>query len=229
MKEIQKKTVLKELLEAGVHFGHKAHRWHPKMFPYIYTEKNHVHIIDLIQTYHLLKKTCKLVEEATKKNKTVLFVATKRQAAPIIEKEAIRCGSYYINHRWLGGMLTNWTTIYKRIQYLNELEQRDKEGLLDLLPKKEAIKKKKELNRLHRYFDGVKNMDNRPDIIFVIDQKREMIAIKEARSLNIPIISILDTNCNPDLITYPIPGNDDGIRSIKYIVEKIADSICLAQ
>jgi small subunit ribosomal protein S2 len=223
------KSEISELLAAGVHFGHKANRWNPKMFPYIYTERNGVHILDLIQTVDCLKKTCEFLRTASEQNKKILFVGTKKQAFSIIKKEATRCNSYYISQRWLGGMLTNWRTVKPRIQYLYNLEQQRDNGLLDILPKKELITKKKELERLEKYFNGVKEMENLPDILIVVDQKREIAAIKEARALNICIISIIDTNCNPDLIDMPIPGNDDSIRSIKYIIEKLADSICLGQ
>ncbi|CAM9107424.1 unnamed protein product [Chrysoparadoxa australica] len=223
------KIQLAQLLEAGVHFGHKAHRWNPKMFPYIYTERDGVHILDLIQTAELLSQACDFVQTASSEGKTFLFVGTKRQAASVIAREANRCESYYINHRWLGGMLTNWSTLKNRIQYLKELEKNEKDGIIDNLPKKEAAKLKKELERLRKYFNGVKEMTSRPDIIIVVDQKREITAIKEARSLNIPIISILDTNCDPDLTDIPIPGNDDAIRSINYILQNLTDNILLGQ
>lgn len=221
------KIELAQLLEAGVHFGHKAHRWNPKMFPYIYTERDGVHILDLIQTAELLKQACDFAQAASEEGKTFLFVGTKRQAASVVAREAQRCGAYYVNHRWLGGMLTNWVTLKTRIHRLKDLETQQNEGILDNLPKKEGAKLSKELERLRKYFSGVKTMERIPDIILIIDQKCENTAIKEAVSLNIPIISILDTNCDPDLATIPIPGNDDAIRSIKYIVQKLADSICL--
>nr|YP_010032318.1 ribosomal protein S2 [Schizocladia ischiensis]QOW07525.1 ribosomal protein S2 [Schizocladia ischiensis] len=223
------KIKLAQLLKAGVHFGHKAYRWNPKMFPYIYTERNGVHILDLIQTAELLKRACDFCEIAAKQNKTFLFVGTKKQASSIIASEATRCGANYVNHRWLGGMLTNWVTLKSRIERLKNLEKQDSENSFENLPKKEVAKLRKELERLRKYFNGVKQMQQRPDIIFIIDQKREITAVKEARSLNIPIITLLDTNCNPDLTTIPIPGNDDAIRSIRYITQKLADSICLGQ
>jgi small subunit ribosomal protein S2 len=223
------KIELAQLLEAGVHFGHKAHRWNPKMFPYIYTERDGVHILDLIQTAELLKQACDFAQAASEEGKTFLFVGTKRQAASVVAREAQRCGAHYVNHRWLGGMLTNWITLKTRIQRLKDLEAQQNEGILDSLPKKEGAKLNKELERLRKYFTGVKTMGGIPDIILIIDQKCEITAIKEAVSLNIPIISILDTNCDPDLATIPIPGNDDAIRSIKYIVQKLADSICLGK
>lgn len=223
------KIELAQLLEAGVHFGHKAHRWNPKMFPYIYTERDGVHILDLIQTAELLKQACDFAQAASEEGKTFLFVGTKRQAASVVAREAQRCGAHYVNHRWLGGMLTNWITLKTRIQRLKDLEAQQNEGILDNLPKKEGAKLNKELERLRKYFTGVKTMEDIPDIILIIDQKCEITAIKEAVSLNIPIISILDTNCDPDLATIPIPGNDDAIRSIKYIVQKLSDSICLGK
>jgi small subunit ribosomal protein S2 len=223
------KIELAQLLEAGVHFGHKAHRWNPKMFPYIYTERDGVHILDLIQTAELLKQACDFAQAASEEGKTFLFVGTKRQAASVVAREAQRCGAHYVNHRWLGGMLTNWVTLKTRIQRLKDLEEQQNQGLIETLPKKEAAKVNKELERLRKYFTGVKTMEKEPDIILIIDQKCEITAIKEAISLNIPIISILDTNCDPDLATIPIPGNDDAIRSIKYIVQKLADSISLGK
>ena len=223
------KIELAQLLEAGVHFGHKAHRWNPKMFPYIYTERDGVHILDLIQTAELLKQACDFAQAASQEGKTFLFVGTKRQAASVVAREAQRCGAYYVNHRWLGGMLTNWVTLKTRIQRLKDLEAQQNEGFIDQLPKKEAAKVNKELERLRKYFTGVKNMSRIPDIILIIDQKCEITAIKEALSLNIPIISILDTNCDPELATIPIPGNDDAIRSIKFIVQTLADSISLGK
>lgn len=223
------KIELAQLLEAGVHFGHKAHRWNPKMFPYIYTERDGVHILDLIQTAELLKQACDFAQAASEEGKTFLFVGTKRQAASVIAREAQRCGAYYVNHRWLGGMLTNWVTLKTRIQRLKDLESQQTDGRIDNLPKKEAAKVNKELERLRKYFTGVKNMSRIPDILLIVDQKCEITAIKEAVSLNIPIISILDTNCDPELATIPIPGNDDAIRSIKFIVQKLADSISLGR
>jgi small subunit ribosomal protein S2 len=220
---------LMELLKAGVHFGHKAHRWNPKMFPYIYAEKEGAHIIDLVKTSSLLKKTCDFVQTASQEKKTFLFVGTKKQASGIVAAEAERAGIFYVNHRWLGGMLTNWITIKTRLETLNKLEKYEQDGLINKLPKKEAAKMMRELNRLRQYFVGVKNMKKIPDIIFIIDQKYESTALKEAISLNLPIISILDTNCDPDLITFGIPGNDDAIGSIQYITRKLADSILLGK
>ena len=204
-----------QLLEAGVHFGHKAHRWNPKMFPYIYSEVNNIHILDLIQSATLLKEAMRYLERASSENKKVLFVGTKRQATTLIAQEAKRSNSYYVNHRWLGGMLTNWSTMKERIKTLKDLEKQEAEGTFELLTKKEAALRRKELSKLRKHLDGIKTMSELPDVAIVIDQKREMTAIAECRKLGIPIISILDTNCDPDLIDIPIPGNDDAVRSIK--------------
>nr|YP_010537691.1 ribosomal protein S2 [Tenuicylindrus belgicus]UYC31608.1 ribosomal protein S2 [Tenuicylindrus belgicus] len=220
---------LAQLLEAGVHFGHKAYRWNPKMFPYIYTERNNIHIIDLVQSAQLLKEASHYVENAAKQNKTFLFVGTKRQATTLIAQEAKRCNSYYINHRWLGGMLTNWETLKKRIEQLTILEQQEADQLFDLLPKKEAAIRRKELEKLRKYLDGVKTMPAIPDVVIIIDQKRELTAIRECRKLGIPVVSILDTNCDPDLVDIPIPGNDDAVRSIKLILRTLSDSINTGQ
>ena len=216
---------LSQLLEAGVHFGHKAYRWNPKMFPYIYSEVNNIHILDLVQSATLLKEANAYLESAASQGKTFLFIGTKRQASTLIAKEAQRCDSYYVNHRWLGGMLTNWTTLTERINYLKDLEQQEANNTFNLLTKKEAVLRGKELKKLRRTLDGMKNMPNLPDVAIVIDQKREMTAIKECRKLGIPIVSILDTNCDPDLIDIPIPGNDDAVRSIKLILQSLTDSI----
>ena len=216
---------LAQLLEAGVHFGHKINRWNPKMFPYIYTERDGIHILDLVQTISLLKKACDFVADASSEGKTFLFVGTKRQAASIVALEAKRCSSYYINHRWLGGMLTNWNTFTSRIERLKTLEEQEASGHFESLTKKESAMAKKELEKLRKYLNGVKDMKKRPDIIIVIDQKREMTAIKEALKLKIPIISILDTNCDPDLVDIPIPGNDDALRAIKFIIQNLTNQI----
>jgi small subunit ribosomal protein S2 len=216
---------LSQLLEAGVHFGHKAYRWNPKMFPYIYSEVNNIHILDLVQSATLLKEANSYLEEAARDGKTFLFIGTKRQASTLIAQEAKRCDSFYVNHRWLGGMLTNWTTLKERIAYLKNLEQQEADNTFDLLTKKEATLRRKELKKLRQHLDGVKTMANLPDIAIVIDQKREMTAIRECKKLGIPIVSILDTNCDPDLIDVPIPGNDDAVRSIKLILKSLTDSI----
>nr|YP_010336435.1 ribosomal protein S2 [Goniotrichopsis reniformis]UNJ14841.1 ribosomal protein S2 [Goniotrichopsis reniformis] len=216
---------LTELLEAGVHFGHQARRWNPQMFPYIYTEKNGIHIIDLVQTAQLLTEAYTLIKEASAEGKTFLFIGTKQQAAGIIAQEAKRCGSYYVNQRWLGGMLTNWTTIRSRVEHLKDLEHKESNGIIDQLPKKEAALMRRNLEKLRRNLDGIKHMRSIPDMIVIVDQKRESTAIQEAVKLGIPIICVLDTNCNPKYVDIPIPANDDAIRSIKLIVSKIADAI----
>ena len=216
---------LSKLLEAGVHFGHKAYRWNPKMFPYIYSEVNNIHILDLVQSASLLKEANSYVEFAAHQNKTFLFIGTKRQASTLIAQEAKRCDSYYVNHRWLGGMLTNWVTLKSRIERLKALEQQEVDGIFNLLPKKEASLRLKELEKLRKHLNGVKNMANIPDVAIIIDQKREMTAVQECRKLGIPIISILDTNCDPDLVDIPIPGNDDAVRSIKLILSSLTETI----
>ena len=220
---------LSQLLEAGVHFGHKAHRWNPKMFPYIYSEVNNIHILDLVQSATLLKDAKNYLETEASQEKIVLFVGTKRQATTLIAQEAKRCNSYYVNHRWLGGMLTNWSTIKERINRLKDLEKQEADGTFDLLPKKEVVLRRKELKKLSKHLDGIKTMPNLPDVAIVIDQKREMTAIAECRKLGIPVVSILDTNCDPDLIDIPIPGNDDAVRSIKLILNSLTDSIIAGQ
>jgi small subunit ribosomal protein S2 len=220
---------LSQLLEAGVHFGHKAHRWNPKMFPYIYSEVNNIHILDLIQSATLLKEANSYLELAASDKKTFLFVGTKRQATTLIAQEANRCDSYYVNHRWLGGMLTNWTTVKERIGRLKDLEKQEADGTFELLTKKEVSLRRKELQKLSKHLDGIKTMKNLPNVAIIIDQKREMTAIAECRKLGIPIVSILDTNCNPDLVDIPIPGNDDAVRSIKLILNSLTDSIISGQ
>lgn len=220
---------LSQLLEAGVHFGHKAHRWNPKMFPYIYSEVNNIHILDLIQSATLLKEAMQYLELAASENKKVLFVGTKRQATTLIAQEANRSNSYYVNHRWLGGMLTNWSTMKERIKKLKDLEKQEAEGTFELLTKKEAALRRKELSKLRKHLDGIKKMSELPDIAIIIDQRREMTAIAECRKLGIPVVSILDTNCDPDLVDIPIPGNDDAVRSIKLIVNLLTDSIIKGQ
>ena len=220
---------LAQLLEAGVHFGHKAYRWNPKMFPYIYTERNKIHILDLVQSAQLLKEAKAYVHSAAEKDKIFLFVGTIRQASSLIAQEAQRCNSYYVNHRWLGGMLTNWVTLKSRINRLKNLEQEEADEVFLRLPKKEASLRRKELDKLRKHLDGIKNMERLPDVVIIVDQKREMTAIRECRTLGIPIISILDTNCDPDLVDIPIPGNDDAVRSIKLILTSLTDSINLGK
>ena len=220
---------LAQLLQAGVHFGHKAYRWNPKMFPYIYTERNNIHILDLVQSVQLLKEANLYLQSAAEQKKTFLFIGTKRQASSLIAQEAKRCNSLYVNHRWLGGMLTNWVTLKSRINRLKELEQQEADQIFELLPKKEAALRKTELEKLRRHLNGVKNMEKLPDIAIIVDQKREITAIRECRKLGIPIVSILDTNCDPDLVDIPIPGNDDAVRSIKLILKSLTDSINLGR
>ena len=220
---------LTQLLEAGVHFGHKAHRWNPKMFPYIYSEVNNIHILDLIQSATLLKEANNYVELAANEGKTFLFIGTKRQASTLISQEAKRCDSHYVNHRWLGGMLTNWTTVTQRIKRLKDLEKQEADGTFELLSKKEVAVRRKELQKLRKHLNGIKTMKQLPDVAIIVDQKREMTAIAECRKLNIPVVSILDTNCDPDLVDIPIPGNDDAVRSIKLILNSLTDSIIQGQ
>lgn len=216
---------LAQLLESGVHFGHQTRRWNPKMAPYIYTSRNGVHIIDLVQTAQLMEEAYSYLRNASEQGKRVLFVGTKRQAAGIVAQEALRCGSYYVNQRWLGGMLTNWTTIKTRVDRLKELERRQDTGALDLLPKKEAAVLRRELEKLQKYLGGIQGMRKVPDIVVIVDQRREYNAVQECQKLNVPIVSLLDTNCDPDTVDIPIPANDDAIRSIKLIVGRLADAI----
>ena len=216
---------LSQLLEAGVHLGHKAYRWNPKMFPYIYSEVNNIHILDLVQSATLLKKANEYLQAEAKQGKKFLFIGTKRHASTLIAQEAKRCDSFYINHRWLGGMLTNWSTLKERIKTLQDLEKQEANDIGGLLTKKEAALRRKELKKLRSHLDGIKTMPDLPDIAIIVDQKREMTAIRECQKLGIPIVSILDTNCDPDLIDVPIPGNDDAVRSIKLILKSLTDSI----
>mgnify|MGYP003331693285 CR=1 FL=1 len=220
---------LSQLLEAGVHFGHKAYRWNPKMFPYIYSEVNNIHILDLVQSAQLLKEANAYVKSEASKDKVFLFIGTKRQASNLIAQEAKRSNSYYVNHRWLGGMLTNWVTLKSRIERLKTLEKEEADQVFELLPKKEVSLRRKELEKLRKHLNGIKNMPRIPDVAIVVDQKREMTAIRECRKLGIPVISILDTNCDPDLVDIPIPGNDDAVRSIKLILTLLTDSIIKGQ
>ncbi len=216
---------LAELLESGVHFGHQTRRWNPRMAQYIYTARNGVHIIDLVQTAQLIEEAYEFMRSSSEQGKKVLFVGTKRQAAGLIAQEASRCGSYYVNQRWLGGMLTNWETIKTRVDRLKELENLDETGALEKRPKKEASMLRRELGKLQKYLGGIKTMRKIPDIVVIVDQKREHNAISECQKLNIPVLSILDTNCDPDVVDIPIPANDDAIRSIKLILGKLADAI----
>ncbi len=214
-----------ELLEAGVHFGHQTRRWNPKMKQYIYGERNGIYIINLQMTSELLDKAYEVVRDYAARGKNIVFVGTKKQACEIIEQEAKRCGGYYVNRRWLGGMLTNFETIRSRINKLRELEDFKNSGHFDRLPKKEVSALTRQLTKLSKTLGGIKEMRGMPDLIFIIDQKRELIAIKEANKIGIPIVGIVDTNCDPNDIDYVIPGNDDAIRAIKLITEKIADAV----
>lgn len=216
---------LAQMMESGVHFGHQTRRWNPKMDPYIYTSRNGVHIIDLVQTAQLMEEAYNYMRSAAEQGKKFLFVGTKRQAAGIMAQEAARCGAYYINQRWLGGMLTNWTTIKTRVDRLKDLERRDESGALDLLPKKEASMLRREMTKLQKYLGGIKTMRKVPDVVVIVDQRREYNAVEECQKLGIQIVSMLDTNCDPDLVDIPIPANDDAIRSIKLIVGRLADAI----
>lgn len=218
-------VTLAELLESGVHFGHQTRRWNPRMDEYIYTARNGVHIIDLVQTAQLLEVSYDHIKKISEQGRKVLFVGTKRQAAGIIAQEAQRCGAYYINQRWLGGMLTNWETIKTRVERLKELEHLRDSGGLAKRPKKEAAVLIRELDKLQKYLGGIKSMRKLPDLVVIVDQRREHNAIQECQKLGIPIMAMLDTNCDPDTVDFPIPANDDAIRSIKLVVGKIADAI----
>lgn len=216
---------LPQLLESGVHFGHQTRRWNPKMSPYIFTARNGVHIIDLVQTAKLMDEAYSYMRDAASQGQKFLFVGTKRQSAGIIAQEALRCGSNYVNQRWLGGMLTNWATIKMRCDRLKDLEKMQETGALALRPKKEAAVLRRELEKLQKYLGGIKTMRRPPDIAVVIDTRREYNAVQECQKLGIPIVSLLDTNCDPNDVDIPIPANDDAIRSIKLIVGKLADAI----
>ena len=214
-----------ELLEAGVHFGHQTQRWNPKMKPYIYGARNGIYVIDLRKTTDLLDQAYELVRDYAAKDRNVLFVGTKKQAADVVAEEAARSGAYYINRRWLGGMLTNFETIRGRVNKLKELEEFINNGYVDKLPKKEVAQLNRQLAKLSKTLGGIKDMRGLPDLIFIVDQAKEEIAIKEANKLGIPVICLADTNANPDGIDYIIPGNDDAIRSIKLITSKLADAV----
>ena len=215
---------MKQLLECGVHFGHQTRRWNPKMKPFIFTERNGIYIIDLQKTVKGLEKAYDFVREIAKEGGSVLFVGTKRQAQDPIRDEALKCGQFYINQRWLGGLLTNFATIRRRVTRMVELQQMEEDGSINKYPKKEVVKLRKERDKLEKYLSGIKEMKDAPDAIFVIDPRRETIAVLEARKLEIPVIAIVDTNCDPDLIDYPIPGNDDAIRAIELVVGLMANA-----
>ena len=220
---------MKQLLEAGVHFGHQTRRWNPKMKPYIYTERNGIYIIDLQKTVGMIDDAYKAVADIVTDGGTILFVGTKKQAQDAIEQESQRCGMYYVNERWLGGMLTNFKTIQSRIRRLKEIETMEQDGTFDVLPKKEVIALKKEQEKLEKNLGGIKEMRRLPSAIFVVDPKKERICVQEAHSLGIPLIGICDTNCDPEELDYVIPGNDDAIRAVKLIVSKMADAVIEAQ
>ena len=216
---------MKQLLEAGVHFGHQTRRWNPKMAPYIFTERNGIHIIDLQKSVVKVDEAYRAISEIAAQGGTILFVGTKKQAQDAVKTEAERCGMYYVNERWLGGMLTNFKTIQSRIKRLKEIERMSQDGTFDVLPKKEVINLKKEWDRLEKNLGGIKEMQRIPDAIFVVDPKKEHICISEAQTLGITLFGICDTNCDPEELDYVIPGNDDAIRAVKLIVSKMADAI----
>lgn len=218
-------VTMKQLLESGVHFGHQTRRWNPKMKDYIYTERNGIYIIDLQQTVKLSEVAYDFVRDLAARGKEILFVGTKRQAQDTIKKEAERCGMPYVNQRWLGGMLTNFHTIKKRIDRLNEIEKMEADGLFDVLPNKEVIALQREMEKLQRFLGGIRFMEDLPDAIYVVDPRKESIAVAEANKLRIPVIAIVDTNCDPDVIDYIIPGNDDAIRAVKLLTGIIADAV----
>jgi small subunit ribosomal protein S2 len=216
---------MKELLEAGVHFGHQTKRWNPKMKEYIFGERNGIYIIDLQKTLKMFKEASKFVQDLAAEGKIVLFVGTKRQAQDAIAEEAQRCGMFYVNQRWLGGLLTNWVTVQKSVKRLKELDDMATDGRYELLPKKEVIKLERERKHLQANLAGIKEMSHLPDSIFVIDSNKEQIAVREARKLGIPVVAVVDTNCDPSEVDYVIPGNDDALRAIRLFASKISDSI----
>ncbi|HEV2114886.1 MAG TPA: 30S ribosomal protein S2 [Terriglobales bacterium] len=216
---------MKELLEAGVHFGHQTKRWNPKMKEFIFGERNGIYIIDLQKTLKMFKEASKFVQDLTAEGKLLLFVGTKRQAQDAIAEEAQRCSMYYVNQRWLGGLLTNWATIQKSIKRLKELDDMASDGRYELLPKKEVIKLERERKHLQANLAGIKDLNRLPDAIFVIDSNKEQIAVREARKLGIPVVAVVDTNCDPSEVDYVIPGNDDALRAIRLFASKVADSV----
>ena len=215
---------MKQLLEAGVHFGHQTRRWNPKMAPYIFTERNGIYIVDLQKTVKMLDVAYNFVRDVVADGDSILFVGTKKQAQDSIKEEAERCGMHFVNARWLGGMLTNFRTIRSRIDRLEQLKKMHEDGTFELLPKKEVIKLELEIEKLEKFLGGVKDMDRLPGALFIVDSKKEHIAVAEARKLNIPVVAIVDTNCDPDEIDYIIPGNDDAIRAVKLISAAMADA-----
>jgi small subunit ribosomal protein S2 len=216
---------MKQLLEAGVHFGHQTRRWNPKMAPYIYTERNGIYIIDLQKSVGMVDDAYNAVKDCVANGGKILFVGTKKQAQDSIKAEAERCGMYYVNQRWLGGMLTNFKTIQTRIDQLKKIEEMEADGTFDVLPKKEVIALKKQMEKLEKNLGGIKNMKEVPDMIFIVDPRKERICVQEAHTLGIPLVGIADTNCDPEELDYVIPGNDDAIRAVKLIVSKMADAV----
>ncbi len=216
---------MKELLETGVHFGHRTQRWNPKMEDYIFMERKGIHIIDLETTQALFEKTYEFVRDEVRNSAEILFVGTKRQVQNIIEKQGKRCGAHYVNHRWLGGTLTNFDTIRDSVERMIKLERMEEDGTFEQLPNKEVVKLRRELKKKKRNYDGIRDMEKPPDIIYVIDPEAEEIAVHEARILDIPVIAITDTNCDPDLIDYPIPGNDDAIKATRLLTSRLADAV----
>ena len=216
---------MKELLEAGVHFGHQTKRWNPKMKEFIFGERNGIYIIDLQKTLKMFKDASKFVQDSAADGKVILFVGTKRQAQDAIAEEAQRCGMFYVNQRWLGGLLTNWVTVQKSVKRLKELDDMAVDGRYELLPKKEVIKLERERKHLQANLAGIKNMNRLPDLIFVIDSNKEQIAVREARKLGIPVVAVVDTNCDPTEVDYVIPGNDDALRAIRLFASKVAESV----
>jgi small subunit ribosomal protein S2 len=225
--EVQEMPVvsMKQLLEAGVHFGHQTRRWNPKMKPYIFTERNGIYIIDLQKTVRMIDDAYNFVKTLSADGGKIMFVGTKKQAQESIQSEADRCGMFYVNQRWLGGMLTNFKTIRNRVNRLIELEKMEEEGTFDVLPKKEVIKLRHEYEKLNKFLSGVRHMRSLPDALFIVDPRKEKIAVAEARKLGIPIVAIVDTNCDPDEVDYLIPGNDDAIRAVKLISGRLADAV----
>lgn len=220
---------MKQLLEAGVHFGHQTRRWNPKMAPYIFTERNGIYIIDLQKTIGMIDEAYSFMKEVGASGKPILFVGTKKQAQNSIREEALRCGEYYVNQRWLGGMLTNYKTISNRIDRLNEINEMEEDGTFNKLVKKEVIKINAEREKLEKFLGGIKEMKGMPGAVFVVDPKKERIAVKEAKILGIPVVGMVDTNCDPDDVDYPIPANDDAIRAVRLITATMADAIVEAK
>ena len=216
---------MKQLLEAGVHFGHQTRRWNPKMAEYIFTERNGIYIIDLQKTVRKLERAYNFIRELTEQGKSVLFVGTKKQAQESIKEEAIRCGAYYVNARWLGGMLTNFSTIRRRVNRLKQLREMQENGTFELLPKKEVIKLNLEIEKLEKFLGGIKDMKELPGALFIVDPRKEKIAVAEAKKLGIPVVAIVDTNCDPDEVDYVIPGNDDAIRAVRLLSGVMANAV----